>query len=147
MPGHYLYFLTPSVQFIDHYCFACEYKNLLNSWSSEVLCRYTCILYNFHIIPTISGFSSNARNRVIQEVVTPRCLATSAPEYPTSWTATHEIILRALTGSRLRLPESSSALDMFLFLQTLLHNSSRSILWPETLRFFFIMSSRSVFIS
>jgi hypothetical protein len=36
-------------------------------------------VYNLYIIPSISGFSSNARNRVIQEVVTPGCLATFRP--------------------------------------------------------------------
>ena len=70
-------------------------------------------VHKYYITPSISGFSPDERNRVTQEFVTPRCPATSAPEYPSSWTAIHETVLRALTSSCLRLPEISSAKDMW----------------------------------
>jgi hypothetical protein len=71
-------------------------------------------------MPSISGFFPDETNRVMQEFVTPRYLATSAPEYPNSQTAAHETTLLALIISRLRLPEQSSVNDILFFLQTLL---------------------------
>jgi hypothetical protein len=97
-------------------------------------------VHSHYITLFVSGFSPVVRNRVIHEFVTPKCLATSAPEYHNSCTAIHETILRALTSSRRRLPEMSSDNVTFFFLQTLSHNSSRSIFCPEILRFFFIIS-------
>jgi len=85
-------------------------------------------VHNYSITPSISGFFPDERNRVTQEFVTPRCLATSAPEYPHSCTAIHETVLRVLISSCLRLPDIRSADDTLFFLQTLSDNASRVIL-------------------
>lgn len=43
-------------------------------------------------MPPFSGFFPDEINLVMQEFVTPRCLATSASEYPSSCTAIHETV-------------------------------------------------------
>ena len=72
----------------------------------------------FSIRSPPSGFFPDDIDRLIQDVVTPKYRATSAPEYPSSLTATHDSTSRAFTTACLRPPDSSSPAEISYFLQT-----------------------------
>ena len=99
-------------------------------------------VHNSKLISSISCFLPADIIRVTQEFVTPRYLATSAPEEPNSLTPIHDIARLAFATALLRPSDRSSPIETLYLSDTFSASALRSIRCPDSLKFFLTRSSR-----